>query len=139
MHSETKKDSITGSTDESTLIDRTNPLQFISDSQCFKFYRFSKTSIIFITNLVDPFVTVNNRNGRSLPVIFQVLICLKFLATGTFLSTVGLVHGVAKSVAWICVHRVCRALTVRAIYEIGFDKEDLQAVRQGFHALTSKY
>ena len=52
-------------------------------------YRFKRESILFITNLVASVITCNTRRNRALSPLHQVLIALRFYASGGFLQVMG--------------------------------------------------
>ena len=50
-------------------------------------YRFRRESILFITNLVAGDISRNTRRNHALPPLHQVLITLRFYASGSFLQS----------------------------------------------------
>ena len=57
-------------------------------------YRFRRDSILFITNLVAGDISRNTRRNHALPPLLQVLIALRFYASGSFLQVIGDTFGV---------------------------------------------
>ena len=72
-------------------------------------YRFRWESVLFITNLVAGDISCNTRRNQALPPLHQVLIALRFYASGSFLQVVGDTFGVDKST----VSRAITALIVK--------------------------
>ena len=73
-------------------------------------YRFRRESILFITNLVSGDISRNTRRNHALPPLHQVLIALRFYASGSFLQVIGDTFGVDKSTVSRVITDVSRAL-----------------------------
>ena len=76
-------------------------------------YRFRRESILFITNLVAGDISRNTRRNHALPPLLQVLIALRFYASGSFLQVIGDTFGVDKSTVSRVIADVSRALIVK--------------------------
>ena len=76
-------------------------------------YRFRRESILFITNLVAGDISRNTRRNHALPPLHQVLIALRFYASGSFLQVIGDTFGVDKSTVSRVISDVSRALIVK--------------------------
>ena len=68
-----------------------------TDEELRAHYRFKRESILFITNLVARDITCNTQQNHALSPLHQVLIALRFYASGGFLQVVGNTFGVDKS------------------------------------------
>ena len=76
-------------------------------------YRFSKESIQYIRNLIEPDLRrKTNRSHASRP-IDRVLIALRFYASGNFLQVIGDTVGVDKSTVSRAVHDVSQQLSAK--------------------------
>ena len=76
--------------------DRSNPLDFLSDEQVIKRYRLDRDSIF---DLCDDFKNQLERptnRSSSLPVSLQIMITLRYYASGSYLNVIGDAHGVSK-------------------------------------------
>ena len=76
-------------------------------------YRFRRESILFITNLVAGDISRNTRLNHALPPLQQVLIALRFYASGSFLQVIGDTFGVDKSTVSRVITDVSRVLLVK--------------------------
>ena len=76
-------------------------------------YRFRRESILFITNLVAGDISRNTRWNHALTPLQQVLIALRFYASGSFLQVIGDTFGVDKSTVSRVITNVSRALIVK--------------------------
>lgn len=66
-------------------------------------YRFSCEGIIYLVNLLNPYVKSLTRRSRALTTAQTVCIALRYFASGTFLYTVVDTENIVKSA-------VCRAI-----------------------------
>ena len=76
-------------------------------------YRVRQESVLFITNLVAHDISPNTRQNHALPPLHQVLIALRFYASGSFLQVIGDTFGVDKSTVSRAITDVSRALIVK--------------------------
>ena len=76
-------------------------------------YRFRRESILFITNLVAGDISRNTRRNHALTPLQQVLIALRFYASGSFLQVIGDTFGVDKLTVSRVITDVSRALIVK--------------------------
>ena len=95
---------------ERPLVDRGDPLANINDDEIRQRYRFNRQSIFFIVDAVDTVIQNPTRRGVVLPTLLQVLITLRYLATGTFQIVVADLLQVHQTTVCRVIHRVCRAL-----------------------------
>ena len=76
--------------------DRSNPLDFMRDDELIARYRLDRPAILDLCHDFNRYLERSTRRSQSLPVSLQILIALRYYATGTFLSMVGDGHTVAK-------------------------------------------
>ena len=76
-------------------------------------YRFGRGSILYLTNLLADDITRNTRRNHALQLIQQILIALRFYASGSFLPVIGDTFGVDKSTVSRVVSDVSRALATK--------------------------
>ena len=88
-----------------------NIMEYYSDEERRAQYRFGKSAIEFIVNLVHDEINPTTKRSYSLSATKQVLITLRFLATGSFLQVTGdTFAGLYESTVSRVVRRVCLAL-----------------------------
>ena len=73
-------------------------------------YRFSKNSIEFIADLISEDIERDTKRNKALSPFTQVLMFLRYVASGSFQQVVGDTIGVDKSSVSRVVHRVAEAL-----------------------------
>ncbi|KAK7502994.1 hypothetical protein BaRGS_00005620 [Batillaria attramentaria] len=79
--------------------DRRNPMDEFTDDKLYKKFRFNRRDILELTDSVaDSIEYLAERIGSLTPVL-QVLLTLRFYATGTFQSAVGDIIGVIPTVS----------------------------------------
>ena len=84
-----------------------------SDEELRVRYRFRRESILFITNLVAGDISRNTQRNHALPPLLQVLIALRFYASGSFLQVIGDTFGVDKSTVSRAITDVSQALIAK--------------------------
>ncbi|XP_028415792.1 putative nuclease HARBI1 [Dendronephthya gigantea] len=84
-----------------------------NDSQLRARYRFGRNAINYITNLLYDDLVRDTQRGHALSPDSQVLIALRFYATGSFLQVVGDTFGVDKGTVSRVVRDVSLALNRR--------------------------
>ena len=86
-------------------------------------YRFGKDSILYITNLLAETLRRKTNRNHPLSPLQQVLIALRFYASGSFLQVVGDTVGVDKSTVSRVVTNVSLALAAKQQDYIKWPKE----------------
>ena len=76
-------------------------------------YRFGKESIEYITSLIETDLRRKTNRSHALRPIDQVLIALRFYASGNFLQVIGDTVGVDKSTVSRAVHDVSQLLSAK--------------------------
>ncbi|KAK7505119.1 hypothetical protein BaRGS_00003689 [Batillaria attramentaria] len=69
--------------------DRTHPLEVYDDSNVYKKFRFSRRAILELTAEIEHELEYPARRTGALTPVLQVLLTLRYYATGTFQNTVG--------------------------------------------------
>lgn len=90
--------------------DRENPLDHLNDEKLLQEYRFDRRAIYEIANILECDIDPVTQRNHSIPAVLQLLIALRFFATGCFQSVVGDVFHVNKSSVSRVIHRVAGAL-----------------------------
>lgn len=70
-----------GQTDDE-LVDRSNPLNYLDEIAFLDRFRMCKENALEIISLLEPRLSSPSQRGRPLPNSLQVLITLRFLASG---------------------------------------------------------
>ena len=69
--------------------DHSNPFEYYSDDEFRKRFRFTKEGTMFILNLISEELEHGTNRGHGLPPMLQLLVTLRYYATGSFQMTVG--------------------------------------------------
>lgn len=112
--------------------DRLNPLEFYDDLELYKRFRFDRHSIMYITEMLQLDLQRPTERNLAIPVRSQVLVALRFYATGSFQVLVGDSYGIHKSTVSRIIHRVSRALARQINNFITFPTT-LQEMNQSKH------
>ncbi|KAL1268525.1 hypothetical protein QQF64_033888 [Cirrhinus molitorella] len=99
---------------ERVMRDRTNPLDIYGDRELIERFRFSRVELLELINDLSPQLQhATDRNGALSPTL-QVLISLRFYASGSFQNTFADMVNVSRSTACRAIRRVSLALQSRA-------------------------
>ena len=96
--------------------DRANPLD-IPDHQLLSKYRFPRAEIMNIINLLEGPLERATKRGNPIPAHTQVLVALRFYASGSFQNVVGDVVGISQPSASRAINLVTNLLFERAMAE----------------------
>ncbi|KAJ3665528.1 hypothetical protein Zmor_001020 [Zophobas morio] len=118
------------------LKDRTNPFE-LYDEQEFKMrFRFNKETILWLRDILGAELEPTCNRRKSISALNQVLLTMRFLATGAFQQLVGDTFGVHKSTACIIIQRVVRKIAALKPQYIKMPTQaELQNVKLGFYRL----
>ena len=103
-----------------------DPLEQLSNSELIDRYRLDRQSIQELSHEIEPYLTVSNYRGRSLPLSLQVLITLRYLATGDMQRSVGDTVNVAQSTVSRTISSVTKAISRISSSHISMPSTDLQ-------------
>ena len=112
-----------------------NLLDGLSEAEVKSRYRFSRNSIQFITDTIAADLERPTKRNRALKPQDQVLVALRFLASGSFLEVVGdTVGGIPKCTVSRIVSRVSTALARKQNEFIRWPSTaaERQEIKQGF-------
>ncbi|MBN3281988.1 HARB1 nuclease, partial [Polyodon spathula] len=107
--------------------------------RCFVFenYRFSWQGIIYLINLLEPYIAHTTRRNRALPVTQTICIGLRFFASGALLYSFGDVENISKATARHAVRRVYLPLKIFLNVFITFSRHTSRnAIKEGFYAVA---
>ena len=89
--------------------DRTHPFEAFDDEKLFRKFRFRRHDIIGITDDIERDINIANRSGSLTPLL-QVLVTLRYYASGSFQDVCGELIGIDQSTVSRTVTRVTVAL-----------------------------
>ncbi|XP_069131659.1 putative nuclease HARBI1 [Argopecten irradians] len=122
-------------------VQRTFRCRFMSESMCEREfrerYRFSLINIQFILNLIRPSLITMTRRSKAVSPLLQLLVALRYFATGSFFRLIGDSVGLSEATVSRCVHRVATALCGIGRRYISFPTDrQLLKTKQEFYNLS---
>lgn len=119
--------------------DRNNPLDYMDDDQIVRRYRLSRPLILELCRMFENDLARPTARSRAFPVSFQIMVALRFYATGSFQMVNADVHNISRpSVSKItsdvtsCLKRVCRNYI-----KMPTDQAGLHNIMRGFYEKTN--
>ncbi|CAC5371539.1 HARBI1 [Mytilus coruscus] len=91
--------------------DRLNPLDFMTDGQIIKNYRLDRASIYDLYEEMQDDLKKSTHRSSSLSVSLQVMIVLRYYASGSYMNVIGDAHGVSEMAVSRCVNAVSKNIT----------------------------
>ena len=88
--------------------DRTNPLDYMTDIQIVHNYRLDRESIYELCHELEPELARPTRRVHALPVSLQVMIALRYFASGSYMNVIGDAHGVSKMSVSRSIHSIAK-------------------------------
>ncbi|XP_063316983.1 putative nuclease HARBI1 [Pelmatolapia mariae] len=115
---------------------RLDILSFPDDFLCER-YRFSAQSIIYLNNIVRPYIAHVTHRGHSLSFVHIICIALRFFANGSFLYNIGDAEHVSKATVCRAVRNVTVALK-RLLYSFVVfpGHRPTRFIKEGFHKIA---
>lgn len=95
---------------ERHLIDHSNPLENLLPNEVKEKFRFSAESITHICSIIHRNLQRKTKRSMALPTLLQVLIAIRFFATGSYFKVIADTLNVSKSTVCICVDAVSKEL-----------------------------
>ena len=126
---------------ERRLFDPHNPLEFLTAEEVFVRFRFRPQTIFYIVDLLEDSLRRPAGNGSPLPLLLEVLVALRYVASNSFYSVVGdcFPHlPKTKSTCFNCTRRVTTAISGKAQTLIGYHLADVGAIIDGFYAVAGE-
>ncbi|VDI35353.1 Hypothetical predicted protein [Mytilus galloprovincialis] len=109
-------------------------LNDLTDKQLRSRYRFGRQSIQRITDIVRDDITHPTQRSHALSAEMQVLVALRFFASGSFMQVIGDTVGIDKSTVSRCVNKVSKALASKSDQYIKWPSEQRKRdIKQGFY------
>jgi hypothetical protein len=119
--------------------DRENPLENMSD-ECFQYrYRITKEVARDLCALLGDDLNRTTRRSHSLPTSLQVLIGIRYFATGTFQQGNADIHGVHRTTVCKVIHQVTEAICGKVHLFIKFPREvgETQRIKEQFYTMSN--
>ena len=119
--------------------DRTNPLEYLSEDEVYNIFRFRPDTIVYILQMLPNLASDIYRNS-PLPALVQVLVCLRFLATGAIHLLIGDATEVSRSTAGRCIRTISRmiAALVGRFVKFPMGQRAIES-KQAFSKIAGKY
>ena len=124
---------------ERVFRDRFNPLEEYDDVELFQRFRFRRVDIHHIANLLREELQFGYNRKGSLSPEMQVLIALRFYATGSLQIVVGDTVHVDKSTVSRTIHRVTEAMCARARQHIRIPSQQQPNVQKRLFAMMDRH
>jgi hypothetical protein len=115
-------------------------LLYYSDEELVRRYRFGRQTIRYITRLVEDEIGPATNRSQPVSAIQQVLITLRYLASGSFQQVTGdTIAGLDKSTVCRIIRRVTVALSQRIDQFIKFpeSQEERDVIKAGLYELAN--
>ncbi|XP_047468574.1 putative nuclease HARBI1 [Penaeus chinensis] len=118
--------------------DPLDPLH-VNDNHLLRYYRFPRHEILWLCEVLDPYLRRRTRRSHAVPTHTQVLVALRFYASGTFQSVIGDSCGLTQASISRIIAAVTRVLTEKARIEIKFPSSanDLRKTVQDFSRIAN--
>ncbi|XP_041357801.1 putative nuclease HARBI1 [Gigantopelta aegis] len=118
---------------ECVFRDRDNPFDRLSD-ECFRMrFRLSKNTVRVVTNIVRADIEQPTRRNHAVPCELQVLLALRFYATGGFQLTMADLHGLSQTTVCTVLKRVTNAIDrLRPQYISFSNNEEMNDLKERF-------
>lgn len=117
------------------LRDRFSPLEEYGSEDFRMRFRLRKESVIRLANILQTDLEHETMRGRPLAPMQQILITLRFYATGSFQRVVGDLFGISIFAVSTVIHKVSRAIAKRKGQFISF-QPDLSETKRKFYEIA---
>lgn len=85
-------------------------LDYYDDKEVLRRFRFTKNGINYLTTLLNEKLSASDNRGYPLTVTQQILITLRYFATGSFQIVTGDLIGIYQTTAGRIIHKVAKAI-----------------------------
>ena len=111
-------------------------LDGLSDAEMVSRYRFSSGGVSYLEELIGVRLQRPTNRGHAIPVRTQILMCLRFLASGSFLEVIGDTFGYNKGTVSRVLETFLDAMLEHTPEYINWpDEEEKREVKRGFQQL----
>ncbi|XP_048781336.2 putative nuclease HARBI1 [Ostrea edulis] len=116
--------------------DRSNPLEVFEEDEIFDRYRFRPQTIYYILSLLPNLRHPTKRNN-PLPPLLQLLVCLRYLSTGTIHLLIGDSLNISRSTAGTCIRDISAHVSNLRRRSIRFPKvNDAARTKRAFSTIA---
>ena len=124
---------------ERLLRDYDNPLDYLHDDAIVRKHRFSRPMILNLCRMLENDLQRHTMRSRAFPVSLQIMMALRFYATGSFLLVNADVHIVSRSSVSRVIRDVanCLVSVCQQYITMPTDQANLQNIMQGFHNIAN--
>lgn len=118
--------------------DRRNPLDFTDDDGLLRKYSMDRNSIFEICDVLERDLARPARRSGALPVSLQVIVELRYYATGSFQSVLADGHGISTMSVSRCVRDVsfCISQRMQDHIKYPFTERGQRIIKQGFYEIA---
>ncbi|KAG0722400.1 putative nuclease HARBI1 [Chionoecetes opilio] len=111
----------------------------LSDSELINHYRFPRHELLQLIQELEPALQRKTRRGHAIPTHTQVLIALRFFASGSFQSIVGGIGGPSQGSVSRILRDVTNALSNKAVEQIKMPStaHDLRVCAENFRRIRN--
>nr|XP_022294272.1 putative nuclease HARBI1 [Crassostrea virginica] len=114
--------------------DRSNPLETLDEDEVFERFRFHPQTIMYLIGLLPNLAHPTKRNN-PLPPLIQVLVCLRYLATGAIHLLIGDSLNISRSAAGHCIRGIALHIAGLAQRFIVFPNNTAAETKHGFSSI----
>ena len=119
--------------------DRTNALEELPAEAVFERFRFSPATIMFLMTIVGEAASQTLRNC-PLPPLIRLLVCLRYLVSGTIHINVGDSLGISRQAAGLAIRNMAKRIAALAGRYIRFPTgQHSMRVKDDFAAIAGKH
>lgn len=118
--------------------DRDNPFEMLNDSEFKRIFRLNKATVMNLVRTIGPRIEPTTRRNKSLDARCQILIALRFYATGGFLELIGDYMHIHKSNISRTLQRVTHEIAQvhHRFIKMPTTNAELAAIKQRFHNIA---
>ena len=119
--------------------DRTNPLDYMDDSELIERYRMDRQSLLELCGVLNDDLEHPTHRSHAIPVSLQVLSALRFYAKGNFQSETADLHGLSRMSVSTCVRATTNALVNKLPQYISYPRDEASQnqIKQDFYKLRN--
>ena len=124
--------------EDDLIIQRTNEFMNLSESKFMERYRLSKTVVVKVLEEIQHRLEYPTQRNFPVTPMQQLLLALRFYATGSFHVIVGDIVGISKATACRIVHKVSAAIAALRPYYIVFpEAQERQKIVANFYNIAN--
>ena len=103
-------------------------------------YRFSSHSIIYLTDILHPYIANVTHRGRALRTDQILCVALRFFANGSFLYNIGDAEHIGKATVCRAIRKVALALKgLLQMFVVFPGHKPLRNIKEDFHRIAGQF